>query len=340
MKRSIIELIRIPSEQHDLAWLKESLQAAIDLELATLPPYLCAFWSIKDTGNAYNLIRTIVQEEMLHLGLVCNMLTALECVPILNNNIPTYPGPLPGGVRPWLNVFLAGLSKPYLNKVCMQIEYPEDGPVALSFKRAAIEEHYPTIGDFYDAILAAFQTLNPPLSATNQLDGATLNHYPLYKVPTLDEVKTAIKEIKDQGEGTSQSPESSQTDEDGNKELAHYYKFAEIFHGKSLEKQNDGSWAYTGAVIPFPDVYPMTPIPPGGYVKPSPDVAAKLLDFNQTFTKMLNSLQSAWEKGSEGDLSAAIHIMFSLKPKAVALMEIELPGGKGVYGPDFLLAQS
>ncbi|WP_218080586.1 ferritin-like domain-containing protein [Anthocerotibacter panamensis] len=340
MKRSIVELMNVSSDQHDLNWLKDSLQAAIELELSTLPPYLCALWSIKiSSGTAYSLIKNIVLEEMLHMGLACNMLTALGVAPVINNksDVPTYPGPLPGGVRPWLTVYLAGLTKDYLNRVCMQIEFPEDGPIAPPPSLVASSENYPTIGAFYDAILAAFMTLDPPLSLTNQLDGATLNGYPLYTIASLDDVKKAITEIKEQGEGTSQSP----GDGGSGGEFAHYYEFAEIFYGKTLVQQSDGSWKYTGDTVAFPEVYPMTPIPKGGYVNPSPTVQAALLSFNQTYTSLLSSLESAWAKGSEDDLSAAIGTMFSLKSLAVALMKMPLPDGSGgVYGPDFLLASS
>jgi hypothetical protein len=37
-----------PVERRDAAWLRESLQQAVLLELATLPPYLCGLWSIED----------------------------------------------------------------------------------------------------------------------------------------------------------------------------------------------------------------------------------------------------------------------------------------------------
>ena len=330
MKRSIVELLTVPPQQHDMPWLMESLQAAIELELSTLPPYLCALWSIKDTtGDAYKLVKSIVLEEMLHLGLSCNMLTALGKVPILNSNLPTYPGHLPGGVRPELTVYLAGFSKDYLENVCMQIEYPESGPVALT----ANAELYPTIGAFYDSIYEAFQTLQPSLTGTNQLDGATLNGYPIYPVKTLADVQKAINEIKEQGEGTSKTPEAV-----GFNELAHYYKFAQIFHGNYLVEHSDGTWQYTGSSIPFPDVYPMTPIPAGGYINPPQSVAVGLNDFNKTFAAMLDCLQSAWANGSGDDLSTAIGIMFELRGKAAALMNIPLPDGNGVYGPDFLLA--
>ena len=40
---------------HDLAWLQSALQAAIELELSTLPPYLCGLYALQDprsTGTA------------------------------------------------------------------------------------------------------------------------------------------------------------------------------------------------------------------------------------------------------------------------------------------------
>jgi hypothetical protein len=331
MHRSIVELMRSPSEQHDLQWLQESLQAAVELELSTIPPYLCALWSIKDTGSdAYQLMQSVVLEEMLHMGLACNMLTAIGCVPVLNNNIPAYPGHLPGGVRPELTVYLAGLSKNYLENVFMQIEFPERGPIALT----ADGNIYPTIGAFYDAISSAFRTLQPSLSRKNQLDGATLNTYPIYLITTLDDVLKAISEIKEQGEGTWKSPEAIGF----GGELAHYYKFGQIFYGKYLERQSNGTWEYTGGAIPFPSVFPMAPIPVGGYVNPPKIVVDQLTEFNKLFASMLDMLQNAWANGSEDDLNSAIRIMFLLKPKAIALMNIPLPDGNGVYGPDFLLA--
>src|SRR5229473_146281 len=151
-----------PEAQHDLAWLRQSLQAAIELELATIPPYLCGLWSIKAQGGpAYDLIDSVVLEEMLHMGLVCNMLTAIGGTPQIVAGYQeriAYPGPLPGGVRPELTVYLAGLTQDYLKNVFMEIEYPESGPVAL-----ALGQIYPTIGALYGAILEAFQALSPEL---------------------------------------------------------------------------------------------------------------------------------------------------------------------------------
>jgi hypothetical protein len=328
MSKSILELMQVPAEDQDVTWLQQSLQTAIELELSTLPPYLCGMWSITDqSGPVYDLIHSVVMEEMLHMGLACNMLTTIGGTPQINTTIPTYPGPLPGGVRPELTVYLAGLSKDYLLNVYMQIEYPENGPVAFAFGLT-----YPTIGAFYDAILAAFQNPSVVITGQNQLTG-NINGEPLFAIKALADVEKAINEIKEQGEGTSQSPLAV----DFGGELAHYYKYAEIWHGFTLVQQGN-TWQYTGAAIPFPSVYSMSPIPAGGYPNPSTQVQAALTAFNQQFTEVLNDLQAAWANGSQSSLGQAIGGMFSLQSLANAIMQFPLPGGGGVYGPDFLLS--
>nr|MCU0322110.1 ferritin-like protein [Chitinophagaceae bacterium] len=49
--------------------LKKHLQVAIELEHSTIPPYLCALYSIKEGTNvaASQIIRSVVIEEMLHM---------------------------------------------------------------------------------------------------------------------------------------------------------------------------------------------------------------------------------------------------------------------------------
>jgi hypothetical protein len=54
---NIVQLMQVAPALHDLAWLKEARQAAIQLELAALPPYLCAMWSVKSgDGEVYDLM--------------------------------------------------------------------------------------------------------------------------------------------------------------------------------------------------------------------------------------------------------------------------------------------
>lgn len=323
----IVELMQVPAGVRDLDWLRESLQAAIDVELSALPPYLCAMWSIvNQRGPAYDLIYRVAMEEMLHMGLVCNLLTAIGTTPQIVQGYReriAYPGPLPGGVRPELTVYLAGLTLDYLKNVFMEIEYPENGPVAL-----ALGQMYPTIGAFYGAILEAFQTLSPELTTKNQLSSPP--PIGLYVIATPDDVETAITQIKEQGEGTSESPLAEHFGGD----FAHYYKFAEIFHGSTLIQQ-DGTWQYAGDPIPFPEVYPMAPIPAGGYENPPDAVVAGLQAFNDQFATVLSRLESAWANGSMSDLGVSVSAMYRLRSLARNLMQIPLPDKTGVYGPDF-----
>jgi hypothetical protein len=315
---NIVQLMEVPPPQHDLAWLKEALQAAIQLELATLPPYLCAMWSIESgAGEVYDLIHQVVMEEMLHMGLACNLLTTIGGTPVLASPdvVPKYPGPLPGGVRPELkHVALTRLTKEVVRDVFMEIEYPQHGPIAF-----ALGETYPTIGAFYDAVLAAFEKPDIHITGERQLKNASVG---LTEIKTLDHVRAAIKKIKIQGEGTTQSPEEAAG------ELAHYYRFAQIYRGRKLIKAADGKYKYEGDPIPFPDVFPMAEVPPEGY--------PESLEFDKNYTAMLKDLEAAWH-GAPAKLGAAIGKMYSMADLARALMQKPLPSGQGTYGPSFRL---
>jgi Ferritin-like len=330
----IVKLMAVATPQRNLQWLKDSLQAAIELELSTLPPYLCGMWSISDPVNppgfvAHQLIDSVVKEEMTHLGLVCNLLTAIGGKPQIAKGYATcisYPGPLPGGVRPQLNVFLGGLTKPYVHDVYMQIEYPEGGPI--HFAELAEIQSFPTIGAFYDAVQEAFEHLSPVPNIANQLTFDSLG-FRVTVIQTLAQVADAIALIKVQGEGTSSSPEAGS-------ELAHFYRFAEMYVGKGLVMESGGGFGFTGTAIPFPDTHTMAPIPKSGYQDPSPEVRKALITFDTLFSTMLDTLDNAWSTGSQTMLNAAISIMRKLKAAAAPLWTMPLPiQVDGFYGPDF-----
>lgn len=326
----LVELMAVPADSRDLPWLRESLQAALELEFATLPVYLSGMWSIKNqSGEVYDLIKSVALEEMLHMGFACNMLTAIGGTPKIV--APTYPGHLPGGVLPDLKVYLAGLSPATLD-MFMAIEEPEN-PLT-----PPAEIDYPTIGMFYDAIRALFQVLSPPISTNGQLtktlsvpnpDGSgTQIPEPLTRLASLDDVLKAIATIKDQGEGTAKSPDSPEFGD----ELAHYYRFGEIRCGRKFVKVDD-HWEYAGDPIPFPECYPVAKVPPGGY----PDLLASKT-FDATFAQLIQKLQDAWSGGGESALEAAIGLMFQLNVLAAPIVATPLPDGSGNYGPDFIPA--
>jgi hypothetical protein len=323
--RKIVKLMKAPPEERGLQWLTESLQAAIELEFATVPVYLCGMWSIEtQSGPVFNSIRSVVIDEMFHMALACNMLTTIGGTPRINNrkSLPRYPGALPGGVRPGLTIALTGLTKQVVEKMYLQIEFPEHGPVAMFLGQV-----FPTIGDFYDAILEEFKKLSPTeITGSRQVSRGQK----LFAITTVADAEKAITRIKRQGEGTEQL-QSPFSDEAGTV-LAHYYKFAEIFHERRLIRTAAGEFKFEGDPLPFPPVIPMAEVPAGGYPESR--------EFNLQFTTMLNQLQAAWDTGEAVELDNAINTMkMSLTDLARALIATPLPSGNGNFGPTFELLE-
>ncbi|XP_066283288.1 uncharacterized protein [Branchiostoma lanceolatum] len=121
--------LSVPSPNARLEAIKENLHRALRLEWATIPPYLSAYYSLKDRYNEKiaRLLKSIVIEEMKHMSMVANILNYLGQAPILNDpNKPLrFPTHLPGGVMPGLNVELAKFSLDVTHDVFMAVETPE-----------------------------------------------------------------------------------------------------------------------------------------------------------------------------------------------------------------------
>jgi hypothetical protein len=320
---SVARLLAVPEEGRGVDWLRSALHVAVELELATIPPYLCGWWSVRDRGSEVaRMIRRIVGDEMYHLGIVCNLLVALGARPRIKAAAPVYPGPLPGGVRAGVTVYLSGLTKPFVRDVMMAIEAPEDA-------LARGTHTSPTIGEFYGDMMKAFRAVRPELSTDGQL-WAHIGSDDLRPVGDLDDVERAIEIIREQGEGTAGSPSDSFEDD----HPAHYYAFGEIYHGREL-RETDGGWRYVGAPVPFPDVRPMAPVPVGGWRNPPAHVGRLLYRFDVAYSTVLDTLDAAWSGGGPRSLGAAIHVMRGLEGTAVELMETKIPYVPGTYGPQF-----
>ncbi|YCM44580.1 ferritin-like protein [Verrucomicrobiaceae bacterium 227] len=332
------------ADQH-VACLKKSLQAAVTLEFATIPPYLCALWSIKDELHPAAIsIREVVQEEMLHMALACNMLASLGEEPQITGAIPEYPGGLPGGVHEGLIVGLEGLTKESLagfllierplEQVPIENPYTEAGEGEFNLKQ--LVKDYPvdsTIGQFYDGIYEAFQAYvsdpdNPPLTTENQVSG------PLAKavIRDMETVEYAINLIKDQGEGSDMNPEEAEGD------LSHYYRFLEVYNEQEYRWNPKKEVLEKGAPLPWPEVWPMARVPVGGYQQDevSRDVWYHLTEFDRVYSALLDQLQGAWTIGGQAQLVCAYGTMFDLEKHAKPLMQTRTPfGGGKTYGPCF-----
>ena len=199
------------------------LQDAVELELYTIPLYLCAMYSLTpaaqgETGNnAFSLIQSVVNEEMLHLELACNTLNAAGGHPVLTGGAaPSYPSPIPF-IDPPLSMELSPVSLRQI-LLFMQIELPSyDDPEA----DTSPEPDYDTIGAFYDAVEAGLAEVDSfPGNQNLQASGVFSDDVAVTNLSSADQ---ALNLIVSQGEGSSMT---NPDDSEGN--LAHYYRFAQI----------------------------------------------------------------------------------------------------------------
>jgi hypothetical protein len=262
--------------------LQAALQVAMELEFSTIPPYLCAQWSINtDTDPVAVMIQKIVVQEMFHFALAGNILTAIGGTPNIANAgfITNYPtSVLPGGIPQKLPVDLKQLSTDQL-EVFMQMEFPEFPPVAL-----LAAEKPTTIGAFYSTISSALTAVNPPID----LNAHSIKMMEAVQIKSIADAQAAIARIKGEGEGTQGSPD--QPPEDG-AQFAHYYVLKEIFTGKKL-KQSGGKWSFSGDAIKFPTVNTFKQ----SSASPDPSMA-----FNQALSQLLVDLQACWTTGKALD---------------------------------------
>lgn len=102
-----------------------------------------AFWSLKrksykDPGHIYTALRDhIQQEEMLHMGIICNLLVGLnETVDLTSEGChPKYPTPLlldpdDPNHESEFEIPLMGYSDEALD-IFLKIEYPKDDPIEI-----------------------------------------------------------------------------------------------------------------------------------------------------------------------------------------------------------------
>jgi len=250
------------------------LQEAVELEFSTVAPYLYAMWSIdpdRDPDRVARMLRRIAVEEMLHMGLVCNLLTGLGASPLIASRVPIYPGKLKAGVHADLTVGLEPLTKSLLLEAFMVIEEPE--------MIAAEEPDFKPTGDklistFYKAIQEAISKESLSFDPANQIDLSGFFTDSPAPVSTPAEANAAIDFILQQGEGSGGNPFDPDPDTP-----SHFYLFGELFHGRQLTRTMP--FTYTGDVVHMPDLR---------LTVSNPTPGPEHLDFNQVFSDMLRQL--------------------------------------------------
>lgn len=325
--------------------LMSALQTAIELEHATVPPYLCALYSIKPGTNTFisDTIRSVVTEEMLHFSISCNILNSIGGSPNINKPdfVPKYPGPMPGGLRRGLIVRLRKLSYEQL-RAFMSIEEPryliesDKGSVNMKDSENKLQREDFTIGFIYDKIKESLQYLHKAGKISfghkeRQLQGWS-NPGDLNYILSLEDALKAIDQIEDQGEGSKPfSPVDEDKDPDtGLYELSHYYKFSEIVHGRRIVVHEDKSFSYTGdrIILEEDGVYSMMDDPDVSQLTKGSKQRLMAENFSRKYRALLNALHDTMN-GNPGYVHKAIAAMFQLTISAQPLMEMDANNGDG-----------
>jgi hypothetical protein len=314
------------------------LGMAIELEFSTLPPYLYALYSIRPGSNeaAAGRIKDVVMEEMVHMCLACNVLNALGTDPKLT--APTYPGPLPGGIsgggKEPLVIHLYPFSKDAMAQA-MAIEEPEGGPIDFPHEAAAMAAAptFMTIGQFYhhlDGLLAKLPAARWQ-KGRNQIDDNQFLPGEVFAVNGYDDAHRAIQRIVSEGEGSKESPLDFLGD------VAHYYRFAEVFYDQVLTKSdNPKGYAWKGTLgVDWKAAYPAIADPGSHDFSRDPPAARAAQDrCDAAYTRLVQELQRA-VAGEKGRLGNAVRAMFDLRMAARAAMTVPLADPARVAGPGF-----
>jgi CDGSH-type Zn-finger protein/ferredoxin len=324
--------------------LQQHLQTAIELEHSTLPPYLCALYSLKDGSNeeARAVLQSVALEEMLHLTLAANILNAVGGTPILDSQrlMPSHPTSLPHSdgsitlsLRPFSREAVEGF---------MAVERP--APTG----SAPEDENYATIGQFYRAIDEALMRLSAELGAAALFRGDPARQVTdalyyggagrIIAVTDLDSARRALTEIVTQGEGMDH-----QSILDGDKdmfhperdEIAHYFRFEQLLLGRAFRRGDTPSSGPTGdpVGVDWSAVHAMPVNPKSGDYPAGTRTRDGVDCFNSAYCDLLQLLERTFN-GLPMLLKYATGAMYGLKQWMIDLMTLDLDG-TGPAGPSF-----
>ena len=304
--------------------VQEHAQTAVAVELYTLPFYLTALTSIKDTTDQiYKTILSVCIEEMLHLQLAANLCLAVGTKP--NFTAPQYGTPIKF-LKPndpdtkhnsLINAKLDALNKTTLGMM-LDIETPSEFE-----PKDHTTPIYPylTLGDLYDALLHGIKTVGLsefPWTTKNQQylvgnnrkknEGGTkeaknLTPFPQIITCYLD-AKTAVKVISEQGEGKTMKPAPKA------RSTMPYFietQFPVPYDYQLTIEPHDttGNYQYAHfgrfvwvqnqvAANGYPEVYTGTSVTDGNL---SSDQEAVSYELIEDFKQLMDSLNKLWDEG-------------------------------------------
>lgn len=341
--------------------LRQYLHVAMQLEHATVPPYLTALYSIHPGTNldAVQVLRVVVVEEMLHLALAANLLNAVGGEPDLTRPgfVPPYPAYLPDGEDDF-KVHLRPFSR-HAVQTFLQIERPNmapdrrsrllhrpdrRGPSHLAKCPRDPEMHFYSIGDFYKEIEDGLVHLDEQARAagTTLFTGdpkrqVTSEQYysgggRLTPVTDIESARRAVDLIVAQGEGEHRGVFG----EEG--ELAHFYRFEQLLKGRYYRSgadkpdgKPDEPHFPTGPElkVDWDAAYPVKTDAKLADYRPGSELHAAAVAFNDFYAGFLRLLTDAFN-GRPALLLEAVPKMFEVRNRINQLMRNPLGDGSGL----------
>lgn len=326
--------------------LRTHLQWAIELEHATLAPYLSALYSIKEGTNkeSVEVIKSVFLEEMLHMALAANILNAIGGTPRFDYEgfIPTFPTALPHGDGSFF-VHLGKFSEESVRSF-LKIERPAEA------NAEPLDENYHSIGQFYAAIVDGLKSCCQALGEEEVFCGdpswqltAETTFYGgaghLIGVTDLASALAAMEEIVEQGEGLDHN---SIFDGDKNmfhptrEEVGHYFRFQEILEGRTYKSGDTAESGPTGErfEVYWDAVYPMRQNPNINDYPVGSEAREKMEALAQGYSDMLRTMERAFA-GDPKLFGETAGTMFELRHLIIDLMKLPSGDGKTTVGPYF-----
>jgi hypothetical protein len=271
-----------------------------------------------------------VIEEMGHMALAANILTAIGGQPSFTALVPNYPDELPFKIGDrdgnLLKIHLAPFSKELVHDTFMAIEEPDDPivfpvrpHVELFAAMGATQETFKTIGDFYRDLASKLTELGE--GAFTGADRPQPAGFPgdVFPVRSLADALRAIDLIVQQGEGTTTKPLAG-----SGKLLAHYYRFEQIWKGFKLvpDATVPEGYSFSGPAIPYDPSGVANIVTDAKTANYAPGSRALFLarQFDGAYATLLRALDETYA-GRTHLLTNSIGLMYDLMNLAMQLMQ-------------------
>lgn len=342
--------------------LYRHLHIAMKLELATIPPYLLAMYTMYegdmndpqyryefgDNALVRELIREVVVEEMLHLTIVGNLLIVVGGKPILNKKegvVTQYPAPLPNSADQSFLVNLDHFNRSQIKSFAI-LEMP-----SLDGDQPELDGYH-TIGQMYEGIIKLLEALEEKQGniyhPENCLQIDSKYYYnsggKLEPIKDLKSAKKGIELIIEQGEGIVKDTRSwlkalldPLSDEERELPISahsHFLKYVEIIEGRRYRSLSQKQiWKLGGCPLPDGDpievkwknVYETKKNPLTSDYKED-NLREKSHRFNLGYRALLDCIQISFE-GHPEKMVEAVQIMYKLRYAAMDLIRTPFKDG-------------